>query len=67
VELIDLFRGIFAKFKDHNDSIISLFNVLVYKAAAIADFNYPYVACRILLDGNKNILVHSNLPQDIIN
>jgi hypothetical protein len=65
-ELIQLFRGIFGPFSDYFDAILSLFNVLVHQATEIADFNYPYIACRKLLEGDNSILYNSSLPQDVI-
>ncbi len=65
--VIKLFRGIFDAFSDYFDSILSLFNVMVYRANSIIDFNYPYVACRKLLEGDNSIVAMSGLPQEIIN
>lgn len=48
-DLIALLRGSFGPYAAYFDAILSLFNVLVHRAKDIADFNYPYVACRILL------------------
>jgi hypothetical protein len=40
---------------------------MVYRANNIIDFNYPYVACRKLLEGDNKIVAMSGLPQEIIN
>lgn len=48
-EVIELFQGIFGDYSSYFDAILSLFNVLLHHSVTIVDFNYPYVACRVLL------------------
>jgi hypothetical protein len=38
---------------------------LVHQAPSIVDFNYPYVACRKLLEGNNALLDIAQLPHEI--
>jgi hypothetical protein len=64
-EIIELLRGIFNDYTAYFDAILSLFNVLLHHASTIADFNYPYVACRKLLEGDNSILALSQLPHEI--
>ncbi len=64
-EIIELFQGIFGDYSSYFDAILSLFNVLLHRAATIVDFNYPYVACRVLLEADYSILNFAQLPQDV--
>jgi hypothetical protein len=64
-DLTELFQGIFGTYEGYFDAILSLFNVLVHQANSIIDFNYPYAACRKLLEGDNNLLSCANLPHDI--
>ena len=57
----------FSTYNEYFDAILSLFNSLVYRAPAITDFNYPYVACRKLLEGDNSLLPCSGLPQELTN
>lgn len=62
-EITDLFRGSFSTYSRHFENILSLFTVLAHRAATIADFNYLYVACRKLLEGDNSLLPLAQLPQ----
>lgn len=64
-DLTSLLRGIFGPHAAYFDAILSLFNVLVHRAKDIADFNYPYVACRILLEGDYSLLNSAGLPEEV--
>lgn len=61
-EITELFRGIFSVYSDFFDGILALFNVLVHRATNIVDFNYPYIACRKLLEGDNSLLGLAQLP-----
>jgi fumarate reductase subunit D len=63
-EITELFRGIFSAYEGYFDAILSLFNVLLHHASAIVDFNYPYVACRKLLEGDNSLLELAQLPHE---
>ena len=65
-DFIDLLRGILKEYDRFFDEILSLFNVLVYKARQIKDYEYPYALCRKLLEGNNAILQRSHCHQDLL-
>lgn len=55
-----LLKKVCSDYDDYFEDIFTLFNVLVYKTDAIADYEFPYVLCRKLLEGNNQLLNNCN-------
>ena len=64
--ILILLKGICDEYDDYFDEILVIFNVLVYRTRAIVDFEFPYVLCRKLLEGNNNILQQCPLSKELV-
>lgn len=55
-----LLQSLCSEYDDYFQEILNILNTLVYHAKNIVNYEFPYLLCRKLLEGNNGILCNCN-------